>query len=322
MDVKFGIIGPGNISSHFARTLKTAEGAELVAVASSSSREKAESFAQEFGAKRAYAGYLDLANDPEVDAVYVGLTHNFHYEAVRLCLEHGKAVLCEKPMAVCGKDARGLAGLAKKKDVLLMEAMWTRCLPAFRKAKEWVDEGKIGDVKFVNASFCFKTPFDPEGRLFNPKLAGGCLYDTGVYPIEFTTGILGENPVGVSGYCSVCGTGVDDFAAISMKFGSGALANLSCGFTAETDKDAVIYGTKGRVIVRSFLGTKKSELFDENNRRTGCFEDDAEDGFLYEIRHFTELLKSGKKESDLVPLKDTIACAEIFDGLMEQWKLR
>lgn len=322
MNVKFGILGPGNISSRFAGVLKTVEGAEFAAVASSSSGERAEAFARKFGAKRAYEGYLGLVEDPEVDAVYVGLTHNFHREAVRLCLEHGKAVLCEKPMAVCGRDARELAGLAKEKDVLLMEAMWTRCLPAFRKAKEWVGEGKIGDVKFIHASFCFKIPFDPEGRLFNPKLAGGSLYDTGVYPIEFATGILGENPVGVSGFCSICPTGVDDFAAISMKFGSGALADLSCGLTAETDKDAVVYGTKGRVVVRSFLGTKKCELYDENGRRTDCFEDDAEDGFLYEIRHFTELFRSGKKESGLIPLSDTIACADVFDRLMEQWGLR
>lgn len=321
MNVRFGIIGPGNISSRFAGALQSVEGAELVAVASSSSLERAESFARKFGAKRAYAAYLDLANDPEVDAVYVGLTHNFHYEAVRLCLEHGKAVLCEKPMAVSGKDARELAVLAERNSTLLMEAMWTRCLPAFRKAKEWVGEGKIGDVKFVSASFCFKAPFDPEGRLFNPKLAGGSLYDAGVYPIEFTTGILGENPVGVGGYCSVGPTGVDDFAAFSMRFGSGALAGLSCGITAETDRDAVVYGTKGRVVVRSFLSTRKSELFDEDNRRTDCFEDGEEEGFLYEIRHFTELFRSGKKESGLVPLKDTVACAEIFDRLMEQWKL-
>ena len=123
-----------------------------------------------------------------MDAVYVGLTHNLHADLVRRALLAGKAVLCEKPMAVCAADARALADLAREKNLLLMEGMWTRCMPAVRRATQWVQKGVIGPVRLLRAAFCFDAPFDPQSRLFNPDLCGGALLDAGVYPIEFAMG--------------------------------------------------------------------------------------------------------------------------------------
>jgi len=316
MNVRFGIIGLGTIAARFASVLSTVEGAELVSVASRD-KAKSEAFANKFGAKKSYNSYEDLVKDNEVDVVYVALTHNFHFEAIKLCLNNKKGVMCEKPMAINKKDMVELAALSKKLNVLLMEAMWTRFLPAFRQAKEWIKIGRIGDVKLVNASFCFNVPFDPENRLFNPKLAGGSLFDAGVYPIEFTTGIIGENPIQVNGFRKICKTGVDEFATINMSFESGALATLSCGITANTNRDATLYGTSGRIVVYDFLGSKKVEMYDNKNNLIECFEEDFEDGFIYEIRHFAELYRNNKIESDIVPLKDNIACAGIFDELMK-----
>lgn len=318
MKVKFGIIGLGLIAARFAAVLNTVEGVELVSVASSD-KTKAEAFAKKFGAKKAYNSYADLVKDNEVDVVYIALTHNFHFEAVKLCLNNKKGVLCEKPLVINKKDAEGLVALSKEKNVLLMEAMWTRFIPAFKKAKEWVNSGKIGDVKLVNASFCFNMPFDPENRLFNPKLAGGSLFDAGVYPIEFTTGILGENPTLVNGFSKISKTGVDEFVTMNMSFESGALATLSCGLTANTNRNACIYGTNGHVVVYDFLGSKKSEMYDNENKLVERFEEDFEDGFIYEIKHFADLYRNNKIESDIIPFKDTIACAGIFDELMNQW---
>ena len=256
MNVRFGIIGLGGIASRFAKVLNTAGGVELAAVAARD-KVRAEAFAEKFHAKKSYDSYFDLINDKEVDVIYIALTHNFHYEIVKLCLNNGKGVICEKPFVTNKKDAEELVALSKEKNVLLMEAMWTRFIPAFKKAKEWLHSGKIGDVKLVNASFCFNFPFDPESRLYNPKLAGGSLYDAGVYPIEFTTGILGENPTLVNGLAKFSKTGVDDFVAMNMSFESGALATLSCGINANTNSDAHIYGTTGNIVVYHFLGSKK-----------------------------------------------------------------
>lgn len=318
MTVRFGIIGLGVIAERFAAVLKTAEDTVLTAVAS---REMArsEKFAAKYAAAKAYDNYMDLIQDDEVDIIYVALTHNFHYDIVKKCILNGKAVLCEKPFVTSKKDAEELISLAQEKQVLLMEAMWTRCIPTFQKAKEWVDKGLIGKPQLVQAAFCFHFPFDKEHRLFNPDLAGGGLYDAGVYPLEFATGILGENPVTVNGIAHKCATGVDDFAVMNLGFASGALASLSCGLNARVSQDAHVYGTEGRIVVYDFLGSHKCERYDADNQLTESFTIDFEDGFLYEILHICELFRNKKLESPLIPLEDTKACAGMFDTLMEQW---
>ena len=188
-------------------------------------------------------------------------------------------------------------------------------LPAFQKTREWVRDGRIGDVRLVEASFCFNAPFRAEHRLFNPALAGGALYDVGVYVIEFATGILAENPVQAEAVCHRCETGVDDFTALSLRFDSGALASLSCGMTGDSSTDARITGGEGGIVVYDFYQTKKCELFDRNRQLVETYEGGFEDGFLYQIEHFANLVREGKLESPLIPLCDSIACADLFDAV-------
>ena len=313
--IRFGIIGPGGISRRFARVMATTECAKLVAIASSSP-ERAAAFAAQFDSPRIHQSYTALVNDPYVDAVYIGLTHNFHADVIRLCLEAGKPVLCEKPMVLHEADAQALADLSRERGVLLMEAMWTRCQPAFRRARQWIAEGAIGQPKLVQAAFCFQAAYDPQARLFNPALAGGALYDAGVYPIEFATGILGENPVETKGVLNIGPSGVDEYDAISLRFPSGAVAALSCGITARASSDATVWGTQGHVVVYDFLRTQKVERYDAAGALAETFEHKVDDGFVHEIEHFCELVREGKTESPLIPLADTIACAAVFDALL------
>jgi predicted dehydrogenase len=112
---------------------------------------------------------------------------------------------------------------------------------------------------------------------------------------------------------------VDEFVTMNMSFESGALATLSCGIIANTNRDANIYGTDGNIVVHNFLASKKVELYDNNNKLIESFEEDFDDGFIYEIEHFAELFRNNEIESTIVPLKDTAACAGIFDELMRQW---
>jgi len=221
MTVRFGIIGLGGIANRFAGVLKNAEGTSLTAVASRD-MVRSEAFAKEYNAAKAYDNYDALIQDDEVDIVYVALTHNFHFDIIKKCILQGKAVLCEKPFVTTQKDADELIELAKEKNVLLMEAMWSRCLPTFRKARDWVAGGLIGKPQLVQAAFCFHIPFDADHRLFNPELAGGSLYDGGVSPIEFATGILGENQVEVSGIGHKCDKGVGDCTEVYLGFERGA----------------------------------------------------------------------------------------------------
>lgn len=318
MNVKFGIVGLGEISSRFAGVLATMEGVELASVASRD-QSRSDAFAKKFGAKKAYHNYLDVITDNQVDIIYVGLTHNFHYEISKLCLEHHKAVLCEKPLVITQQDAEELVALAAKNKTLLMEAMWTRCMPAFMKAKEWVNAGRIGKVKLITANFCCQEEYDPENRLFNTKLAGGSLYDLGIYPINFAAGILAEYPGEVNGLAKISPSGVDELAVITLSFPGGALASLTCGLTVEAQDEAVIYGTAGHIVLENCFGPQKCDLHNEEGRLIEQFFEPVADGFVYEIRHCADLFQQGKVESDLIPWQDTIACTGIFDLLRKQW---
>lgn len=318
MNVRFGIIGLGRISTRFATALNTVAGTELTAVAARD-QARADEFAHKFGAKKAYASYADLIADKDVDVVYIGLTHNFHYEITKLCLEQHQAVLCEKPFVTNSKDALELVALARQNQTFLMEAMWTRCMPAFRKAKEWIADGRIGQVKLIQADFCYRSEYDPENRLFNPKLAGGSLFDVGIYPLDFAIGIMGEYPQAITGLAHLAPTGIDELDAFTLDFASGALASLTCGFTVNAANEAVIYGTKGRLILQNCYGPQYCDLYDGSNKRVAHFEKPVPDGFVYQIEHCADLIRHGKLESDLIPLEDTLYSASVFDTLLKQW---
>lgn len=316
--VKFGIIGLGTIAKRFAAVLQQASGAALYAVAARE-RSRAEAFAAEFGAKQAYGDYESLLQDAEVEVVYIATTHNCHYEITKQCLEHGKAVLCEKPAFLTKREAEELAALAKEKKLLLVEAMWTRMLPAYRTAKQWAESGSIGDVRYLDAQFSFAVPFSPESRLYDPEAAGGALYDAGVYPLEFATGLFGK-PSEIQSMSLPAPTGVDAFDVMTMRFAGDRLATLVCGVNLRTSPDAGIYGTEGHIIVRNFVFGGGCELYDAEGKLVESYTETAPDGFLYEAEHVAELYRAGATESPLIPLQDTIDCAELFERLQAQWK--
>jgi predicted dehydrogenase len=320
MNVRYGIIGLGTISNKFADAVNREKDVELAAVAARD-QARADVFARKYKSKKAYGSYADIIADPDVDIIYIGVTHNFHYDIVKECLNKHKAVLCEKPLVLTRKEAEELTALAAKNNTLLMEAMWTRCLPAYRKALEWVRAGKIGDVKLISSNFHFLGTYDPESRWYNPKLAGGGLFDLGVYPIEFSTGIVGENPSSVTGLVKLAPTGVDESAIVGMSFPGGAMATFSCGFMAEALDDAVIYGTKGKIIVENCCNPKKAVLYEGRKKRVARFEEREPNGFIYQVRHCAGLFRDGKIQSDLIPWADTVACAGVFDTLRKQWGL-
>ena len=143
---RFGIIGAGSIAAHFCKGVKLVEGAEVVAVASSS-EERAVAFAQANGVPQAYGSYEEMLRQADIHVVYIATTHNFHMDNIRLCFEFGKHVLCEKAMVLTASDAREVFSMAKEKNLFCMEAMWTRFLPQYRQAKQWIEEGRIGKIQ-------------------------------------------------------------------------------------------------------------------------------------------------------------------------------
>lgn len=320
MNMKLGIAGLGSISTRFATVLREVDGVELAAVASRE-QTRSQRFATEFGAKKAFDSYSDMITDDSVEAVYIGLTHNFHFEIARLCLEHHKAVLIEKPMVITRKDAEELSQLAQANNTLLVEALWTRFQPAYFKAQEWVKDNRIGELQLITADYHHQVAYDPHNRFYNPKLAGGSLFDVGVYPIGLAIGLMGAAPIAVSGQAKLTPSRVDQSAAWTMRFSNGCLANLSSGFSINTFEQAVIYGQEGAIVLDKSSGPKRCELYDNRQQLIAHFEDAAGDGFVHQIRRFADLYRQGKVESDLIPWRDSIACAGVFDSLRSQWGL-
>ena len=317
MKTKFGILGCGGIARRFAKALQLSENGELYAAAARDEARALE-LVESFGGQKAYGSYLDLVRDPDVEIVYISLVHNYHYEAAKLCLEHGKPVICEKPFFITEKEAVSLTELAREKGILVMEAMWTRCLPAFQKAREWAQSGAIGEVKLLDAAFCFNFPYDPKHRLYNTETAGGALLDAGVYPYDFVTGIVGEAPDQIRAVARKAPNGVDEAVVMSLSFPRGALASAVASVGVQASETAHIYGTLGSINVHRFLRSRKCELLNEGGEVVETFTDDQEEGFVHEIEHVVDLLRRGQIESPLIPLKDSIDFARAADIIRTQ----
>ncbi|MDF7808682.1 Gfo/Idh/MocA family oxidoreductase [Pontiellaceae bacterium B12219] len=321
MDVKWGIIGCGGIARKFVSSLKALPTGTLVAVASSSA-ERAETFAKETGLDPVATDYAGLLANPDVDAVYIATTHNFHAANLRQCLESGKHVLCEKPMTINAAQAEEMIALARAKNLFLMEGMWARFLPAIRKARELVNEGAIGEVITVKADLSFRAPQDADNRLRNRKLAGGALLDVGIYPISFASMVFGGTPAEIRSHAVMGDTGVDERSFYVLEYDQGRTAFLSSSISGSLPVEAVIGGTEGYIRVLRFLGAKEIEVC-RNNQPVEklSFPFPEEEGFKFEIEHVMECIAAGKTESPVMPLDETLAIQQTMETMRKQWGL-
>ena len=320
--IRWGIIGAGNISSTFATALNSMRDVKLAAVASRNLN-RAEEFAKKFGIDKAYGSYEELAADPEIDVIYIGTPHPEHKENAALCIKHGKAVLCEKSFTLNEKDSLYLTTLAAEHRVFLMEAMWTKFLPVTRKVKEWLKEGRIGELRHIRASFGFYTEFNPDSRLYNPELGGGALLDVGVYPITYVIHMVDCLPEQVLSSAVIGKTGVDERNVILMKFPQGILAELSSAVSAEIGYDAEIIGDKGRIYVPRFWCAEEAMLYNSRNELEETIEFPFQvNGYVHEAEEVNRCLREGLLESTLLPLKDTLSIMRIMDGIRSEWGLK
>ncbi len=319
--IRWGILGTGFIAGTFAQGLKAVEGAELAAVASRSAP-KAEEFARRFGARRACGIYDALYEDPQVDAVYVATPHSEHCEEVLRCIRAGKAVLCEKPLAPTAAQAQEMIAAARGAGVFLMEAMWTRFLPAVRRAARWVEEGRIGEPLQLSASFCVRAEFDPHSRLFDPALAGGALLDVGVYPLHLAALFFGARPEHAAGVAALGPTGVDVQGAAALSYPSGALAALRFALRAAAGEDAVLTGAEGELRLPFFYRAEHAELWKDGALLTRFDTPFDKNGYEYEARHVGDCLRQGLLESPLMPLADTLDILRTADALRAGWGQR
>ena len=313
--IRWGIVGAGAIAHKFAAAVKNVEGAEVTAVASRSI-ERAREFADIQGVPNAFEGYEEMAKSDLVDAVYIATLNAFHAPHTELFLKAKKHVLCEKPICINAKEARSITECAKENNVFLMEALWTRFLPAINEAQRIAKSGEIGEVRAVKAEFCFSCPPMPNSRLYTPELGGGALLDVGVYGLNFVAAFLGTDPEEITSISNVQ-NGVDYLTDVLMRYKDGVIATVSASVNVKKPFVAYVYGTKGHIRVPDFFGA--TELFVSiNDEERHIKKPSIGDGFEEEIEEACRCIRSGKLQSDVMPMSESIRITELMDTVRGQ----
>jgi predicted dehydrogenase len=318
--VRWGILGTGRISKTFARALKDTPGAVLAGVGSRT-REAAEGFAREFGGA-AYGSYEELVAADDVDLVYVGTPHPMHFENVRMALNAGKGVLCEKPFTMNRPEAEELVALARAKQLFLMEAMWTRFMPALAEVRRIVESGEIGPVHQVNAELGFKSEAGPEHRLFNLALGGGALLDLGIYPLSIAVALLG--PVAkVTAQADLGPTGVDEQTGFLLRHRDGGMSVCSCSLRARLPSELTIAGERGHVRMNTMFHHAQTVTVlraDGINRTVPT--PFIGNGYVHEVIEAQRCWKAGLIESPGMTHADSLDLMGVMDEVRRQIGVR
>ncbi len=315
---KWGIVGTGNISSSFCRSLQVLDNAEIYAVCSRT-EENAATFAEEFGAKLLFTDVSKMA-ESDVDIIYIGTPHSKHAQAAYDAISKGKNVLCEKAFTLNSRHTEKIISFAREKDVFLMEGLWTRFLPAILKVKEWIDNGLIGEIGEIQAAFSFpQRDTSPEGRLLNPELGGGALLDIGVYPVFAAQWLMGGQPESIETSVKFTETGVDNDSTTVLHYPNGKKAYISTNFIYESNH-ALIIGEKGYIFIPNFCWAFSAFCFVGGNL-VESYSEPHENGLRFEAAHVMECLDKGLKESPLYPLQMTIDEMNTCDKIRAEWGL-
>ncbi|MCB0639821.1 MAG: Gfo/Idh/MocA family oxidoreductase [Lewinella sp.] len=311
---RWGIIGPGRIAHQFAQDLAQVPHGQLTAVLSRS-LDRAQDFADTYGAAHAYDRMEDFLACPELDVVYIATPHTRHSEETIRCLEAGKAVLCEKPWAINGQQAEAMMATARRTGVFLMEAIWTRFLPTTRKILEFIRDGELGEVLSIKADFGFTANYDPAGRLFDPALGGGALLDIGLYP-AFLAQLLFGAPETVHAMATLTPTGVDYETGMLLHYGSGQQAHLHCTLRSRTKTEAFIYGSKATIHWHGRWHEPSSfSILRTGQGPDNYFFDAPSHGYHYEAVRVQECLSQGLSECPELPLDFSLQLTQTLDRI-------
>lgn len=318
--MKIGILGAGSIAHKMAETVGSMDKTEIYAVASRS-LEKAENFAKQYQIPKAYGSYQEMLMDSYVDLVYVATPHSHHYEHVKMCLEHGKHVLCEKAFMINSSQAKDVVGIARKKKLLLAEAIWTRYMPSRTLIREAVDSGIIGEVTSLTANLGYA--IGNKERLVRSDLGGGALLDLGVYPINFALMVFGEDYQDVTAQGILSDQGVDLQNSITLTWKNGRMALLHSNMQALTDRRGIIHGDKGYLVVENINNCEAISAYDLDRRLIKQYEIPEQiTGFEYEVESCRKALENGEIECKEMPLANSVAVMELMDRIREVLGIR
>ena len=320
------ILGCGSIAYAMAKTLRMMrEQGEEVRLYAAASRDKAkaEAFCKSEGFEVAYGSYEEMADDPNVDLVYIASPHSHHGEHMKLCVSRGKAVLCEKAFTANAQQAREALALAKEKNVLVAEAIWTRYMPSRKIIHDLIAAGELGELRVLEANLHY--PIEHIHRIRVPELAGGALLDVGVYPINFCSMFFGNDYVKMDSSVQLMETGVDRQESMTLYYADGRMASLSAGTTCRSDRRCLIAGTKGYLTVDNVNNPLKITLYRAEEDFAIPHDIPVPQqltGYEYQVRACMEAMKKGEIECPDMPHSESIRVMEIMDELRAQWGVK
>lgn len=318
--LKVGILGAGHIAQKMATTLMGMKEAELYAVAA---RElsRAEQFADEFHAQKAYGNYEALADDPDIDLIYIATPHSHHFGPARMCLLKGKPVLCEKAFTANAREAEELIRIAQEKQVFLAEAIWTRYMPFSRTIRELTESGIIGKPMMLTASLGY--PIAHKERIVRLELCGGALYDLGVYPINFALMTFGNDLEKITSTCMKNEAGVDMQNSITFTYRDGRMAVMQTTAFCASDRQGIISGDKGYLVIDNINNPQQAVVYNTDHQETGRYTCPPQiTGFEYQVLEAAEGIRQGAIEPASMPHAETLRVMRMLDSLRKEWGIR
>ena len=318
--MKMGILGAGGIAGTMAATIAQMDTVESWAVAARD-LSRAQAFAEKYGFQKAYGSYEEMLKDPELELVYIATLHPLHYEHVKLCLEHGKHVLCEKAFTMNAKQARELFALAAEKKLLLTEAIWTRYIPMRFILDGLLKSGIIGTPRSLTANLCYC--LDHKERNLKPELGGGALLDIGIYPLNFACMVFPGEIANMISSCRMNEYGVDDSDSIILNYADGQTAVLYSCQSASSDRNCVIYGTKGYIVAENVNNCQGVRVYNPRHELIQDIRAPKQiSGYEYEVEACMEAIAHGWLECPQMPHAENIRMMEVMDQLRADWGLK
>ncbi len=318
--MNISILGAGSIAGVMATTLQPLKDVTCYAVASRD-KNRAQVFADKFGFAKAYGSYKDMLEDPEVQLVYIATPHSHHYEHIRMCLDHGKHVLCEKAFTANAKQAEEVLRLAESKGLLLTEAMWIRYMPMAKTIIEVVNSGIIGRPTSLSANLGY--PLEHSERMVKPALAGGALLDLGVYILNFATMVFGNEIESIAANCVRYRSGVDAQETIMLTYRDGRMATLYATMLAQTDRRGLINGTNGYIEIDNINNFEAMRVYNLERRVVAEYAAPMQvTGYEYEIQSAMRAINEGQIECPEMTHYDTLYIMQLMDNIRAAWNLR
>ena len=310
------ILGTGYMAGLMAETIRSTGAARICAVGSRN-YERAREFAKEYGFKKYYGSYEEAVDDPEADLIYIATPHTVHYENVKMALEHGKNVLCEKPFALNAAQAEELFALAGEKRLFCQEAMWIRFLPFYEQILNVLRKGTIGEPVMLTANLGYNV--GRMSRMVEPELGGGALLDTGVCLLNLASMIFGDDIIRINSHCTYTDRGLDAQETITLRYRDGKMAELTSSMTGISDRRAVICGTEGYIVIDNVSNFEGLDVYDSSYNKVVTYKRQKQKtGYEYELEACAKAIRRGEKECSQMPQSQTVSVMHMLDYIRKQ----